>query len=723
MKSGMAVAGKAVLSALGAAATAIGTLGVNAVKAYAEQEQLVGGVETLFKTSSAQVISYANDAYKTAGLSANQYMETVTSFSASLLQSLDGDTAKAAEVSNRAIIDMSDNANKMGTSMESIQNAYQGFAKQNYTMLDNLKLGYGGTKSEMERLIADAAKMTDVQKELGITVDGSSTSFGNIVNAISVMQASLGIAGTTSREAATTISGSVGMMKTAWQNLVAGLADDNANLGQLINNVVESAGTAAENILPRVMTVLSGIGTAVTTFAPMITSMLGGIFTDVLPGLVSSAGNLVLGIVSALTSNLPQIATAAISIVTELATGLGSALPTLIPAAVEAIITIVTALLDNVPQLVSAAAELIVGLATGLINAIPQLIQAAPAIIAALGTALIGAIPEILSAAWEIMQALGQALYDAAPASLQNVIDAIGNAFREAWETVKVVWDAVAPYFQALWAGIQAVWNAVAPFFKAVFQSAWDGIKTIWTAATGFFSAVWNSIAAVFSVVRSVLTGDFQGAWDGIRSIVGTWAAYFANVWNAIKAHFANVASFFGTAFASAKSAITNAVSSIPSYFSQLWQNIKNVFNNVGAWFSSVGQAIVNGIRNGISAGWSALTGFVAEKAKGLLNAAKSALGIASPSKVFRDEVGVMLAKGISQGFTLEMPRTIKDIQRQLDFTKSLNVPSGTVSRETHGGIGGGVTIIQNIYSEAKTAADLMREARWEAQKAVLTGV
>lgn len=619
LKSGMAVAGKAVLTAVGAAATAIGKLGVEAIKAYADQEQLVGGVETLFKSSASEVINYANNAYKTAGLSANQYMETVTSFSASLIQSLGGDTAAAASVADRAIVDMSDNANKMGTSMESIQNAYQGFAKQNYTMLDNLKLGYGGTKSEMERLIADAAKMIDVQKELGITVDGSSTSFGNIVNAISVMQASLGIAGTTSREAATTISGSVGMMKTAWQNLVAGLADDNADLGQLINNVVESAGTVAENVLPRVMTVLSGIGTAITNVAPMISTVLGGLFTDVLPGLVSSAGTLVLTLVSAITENLPQIATAAISIITELATGLGAALPELIPAAVEAIITIVNTLIENIPELVGAAAEIIVGLATGLINALPQLIEAAPQIIMELVAALIGAIPEILGAAWEIMQALGQALYDAAPAELQGVIDAIGNAFRQAWETVKVIWNGVT--------------------------------------------------------------------------------SYFSNVWNNIKAVFSSVASFFSEKFSAAKSAISSAVSSIPAIFTQLWGKIKSVFTSVGQWFRSVGQGIVNGIRNGILAGWSALTGFIRDKAKSLLDAAKSALGIASPSKVFRDEVGVMLARGIASGFDIEMPKTIRDMQRQLDFTGSLGIPtaSASVSGASGGGFGSGGQIVLNI--------------------------
>ena len=217
-KKGMAVAAASV----GGLAASFGAITKASLDSVASLEQNIGGVETLFKKSADTVIKNANRAYETAGMSANEYMSTVTSFSASLLQSLGGDTKKAASYADRAIIDMSDNANKMGTSMELIQNAYQGFAKQNYTMLDNLKLGYGGTKEEMARLIQDASEMTDVQKKLGITVDDSSMSFGNIVNAISVMQESLGIAGTTSDEAATTIEGSMNAAKAAWDNFLNG---------------------------------------------------------------------------------------------------------------------------------------------------------------------------------------------------------------------------------------------------------------------------------------------------------------------------------------------------------------------------------------------------------------------------------------------------------------------------------------------------------------------
>lgn len=254
---GLQTAAKIGTAAVTAAATAVSVLLKKSIQNYAEYEQLVGGVETLFKNSSATIMGYANDAFRTAGMSANEYMSTVTSFSASLLQGLGGDTAQAAEIANLAITDMSDNANKMGTDMAAIQNAYQGFAKQNYTMLDNLKLGYGGTASEMARLINDSGVLGDTIEVTAETVN--SVSFDNIIKAINVVQTQMGITGTTAKEAMTTIQGSVAATKAAWTNLVTGIADENADLDVLINNFAESASTALGNILPRIKQVISGI--------------------------------------------------------------------------------------------------------------------------------------------------------------------------------------------------------------------------------------------------------------------------------------------------------------------------------------------------------------------------------------------------------------------------------------------------------------------------------
>ena len=274
LKSALTALGGGAAVAVAAATTAAVALGKASLEGYAEYEQLIGGVETLFKDSAGTVQEYAANAYKTAGLSANEYMETVTSFSASLLQSLGGDTEKAAQYADKAITDMSDNANKMGSSMESIQTAYQGFAKQNYTMLDNLKLGYGGTKSEMERLILDAEKLDSSFKASRDTNGDLAMSYSDIVDAIHIVQTDMGITGTTAKEASTTIQGSLQSAKAAWSNLVVGIADENANLEELVNNFVESVVTAGQNILPRIEIILQGmsqmLSQAGTTFIPLI---------------------------------------------------------------------------------------------------------------------------------------------------------------------------------------------------------------------------------------------------------------------------------------------------------------------------------------------------------------------------------------------------------------------------------------------------------------------
>lgn len=315
---GLGVAAKVGAAAVTAAATAIATVTKSAVENYAEYEQLVGGVETLFKDSAGTVMQYAENAYKTAGLSANDYMDTVTSFSASLLQSLGGDTAAAADMADMAITDMSDNANKMGTDMTSIQNAYQGFAKQNYTMLDNLKLGYGGTKEEMQRLIDDANALNAAQ---GKATDYSIDSFADIVSAIHDVQTEMDITGTTAKEASTTIEGSINSAKAAWQNWLTALGDSNADIQGKTDELVSAIGTAAHNILPVVEQVLSSIGQALATK---------------LPELLSQA-------VSFVISNLPQIVILGLQLIVALIEGLGQGFEQLISMmdawAQEAIVT------------------------------------------------------------------------------------------------------------------------------------------------------------------------------------------------------------------------------------------------------------------------------------------------------------------------------------------------------------------------------------------------
>lgn len=430
LKGGLATAAKAGAAALTAAATGISILTKKSIDGYAEYEQLVGGVETLFKNSADKVMEYANRAYETAGLSANEYMDTVTSFSASLLQGLGGDTEKAAEVANQAVIDMADNANKMGTSMEMIQNAYQGFAKQNYTMLDNLKLGYGGTATEMARLINDSGVLGDTVEVTADTVN--SVSFDKMIEAIHVIQDQMGITGTTAEEAASTIEGSVNMMKSAWSNLVTGIADDNADLDQLIENFTYSVSKAAENIIPRIEKILTGFGDLIVKLAPVITAQLPSFVSTVLPPLVAAATELINGLIAALPSIVqslidvvptiiqsfvdiaPTFLEALLQITAQVIQGVAEKLPEIMAAfasAIPALVEILTSP-DNLVALIEASAMFIVALVEGLVNSLPTLLDEAPKIIKNLASAFIQSIGYIGEAAIEIGIALVKGIWE-----------------------------------------------------------------------------------------------------------------------------------------------------------------------------------------------------------------------------------------------------------------------------------------------------------------------
>lgn len=332
----LATAAKVGAVAITAAAAGVAALTKSAISEYADYEQLVGGVDTLFKDSSKKVQDYAANAYKTAGLSANEYMETVTSFSASLLQSLDGDTEAAADKADMAITDMSDNANKMGTDMASIQNAYQGFAKQNYTMLDNLKLGYGGTKEEMERLLRDADELSD---EFDLLSDENGElvySYGDIVDAIHIVQTNMGITGTTAAEASSTIQGSVNSVKGAWHNLLVGLSDGNQDLDELIDQFVDSIFTAADNILPRISTTLDGILKLVNTVASKILPTVIQEISQKLPDLIETGAEIIFALADGITNNLDAILDSCVKVILKLVPKIAKAFSDLVPKIAKA---------------------------------------------------------------------------------------------------------------------------------------------------------------------------------------------------------------------------------------------------------------------------------------------------------------------------------------------------------------------------------------------------
>lgn len=511
------IAGQAIVAGVKAVAGAVKNIGEAAIQSYGEYEQLVGGVETLFKSSADTVMQYAANAYKTAGMSANEYMDTVTSFSASLLQSLGGDTDKAAQKADQAITDMADNANKMGTGMEMIQNAYQGFAKQNYTMLDNLKLGYGGTKEEMERLLADAEKLSGQKFDI--------SSYSDIVDAIHVVQTEMGITGTTAAEAASTIEGSGGSAKAAWANLITGIADDNADLDTLIGNFVSSVETAAGNIIPRVSAILGGISQLVTSASTTIIPMVITTITDNLPSLLQAAAALVGALGQGIIDSLPAITQAAIDILFFLSNGLIENLPTLIDGIVQVTMTIVQMLTspDFLTQLIETAILLITTLAQGLIDAIPQLIAAVPLIIGNLLAAIIVELPNIIQMGIDLLFALIDGIIKCIPelvAAVPTLIIAFINGIVNNLDKIilagpQIIVSLITGIIGAIPELIAAVPRIIAAIADTIRNYDWGGI------GKNIVRGLKNGIAGMWGNIKSWFSDKVNGLVSGVKKILG----------------------------------------------------------------------------------------------------------------------------------------------------------------------------------------------------------
>ena len=502
-------------TAIAGVSTAFAGLVTASVNARGELEQQIGGIETLFTnelgSASETVIKNANNAYKTAGMSAIDYMSTATSFSASLLQSLGNDTKKAAEVTDMAITDMSDNANKMGTSMESIQWAYQGFAKQNYTMLDNLKLGYGGTKTEMERLLKDAQKITGIKYDI--------SNLSDVYNAIHVIQGELGITGTTAKEASETLQGSFSSMKAAWNNFLSGsgnlgqvadtLTDVVKNIVRLLNEAIPQIMESISSALPELLTlggeILNQIMIGITTYLPqlmgtagqVLNSLIQGIITYLpqiipvamqviqqlitgiityLPQLMPAVVQIVQQIITILVECLPQILLMGEEIIIQLIAGIAQMLPELIPQALNCILTLVNGIIENLDLIADTGVELIIGLAEGLINAIPQLIDKIPIIIQKLKQVIIKNLPKIIEMGIRLLVELGAGLIAAIPqliAMIPQIIGAIINAFFE------TDWGEIGKQLlQGLLNGFSNAGNIIWSAIKKVGNSMISGIKS-----------------------------------------------------------------------------------------------------------------------------------------------------------------------------------------------------------------------------------------------------
>ena len=491
----MKVLGKGVLATTGAVATGGVKLIKSVSSSYGALQQSIGGIETLFGKSADKVIKNANNAFTTAGISANDYMQQVTSFSASLLQSLGGDTEKACDSADMAIRDMADNANKMGTSMEMIQNAYQGFSKQNYTMLDNLKLGYGGTKTEMERLLKDAQKITGIKYDI--------SNLNDVYQAIHVIQQELGITGTTALEAGETIEGSFNSLGASWQNFLAGLGNPDADMKQLVNNLAKGISGAVKNVipvinnmvqvLPTVMDSLIGaiesmLPTLIQTFTELITKVIDAI-VKLLPQFIPLAIQCILTVTQALLENLPLIIDAGIQLILGLAKGISDALPQLLPIIITVVEEIVNLLISNLPLIVEIGVELILALIKGLTVATPQLVDMIPVLVENLITTLISNLPLIIECGIKIIMALGEGIIKSTPSLLKLIPKLIDSIIRGFSKDVSKMFGVGKSFTSSLFSGIKSSFGGILEFFSKMINKIGD----MWGKFTSWIKSVFKT--------------------------------------------------------------------------------------------------------------------------------------------------------------------------------------------------------------------------------------
>lgn len=587
---GAAVAAwKLAVAGLGAVTGAVTAVGGAALNAYADYEQLSGGVETLFGSSASTLKGYADEAYRTAGMSANQYMTQATSFAASLVQSVGGDTAKAAEYANMAMIDMSDNVNKMGSDMQSVQDAYQGFAKQNFTMLDNLKLGYGGTKEEMQRLIADANKL---RAEQGKTADLTIDSYADIVEAIHTVQEEMGITGTTAKEASTTISGSIGMAKAAWTNFLTGLGRDDVDFSQLTNQLLESIGAVAKNVAPRVAI----IGKSIIQAFPSVLSGLGSVLAPIVSEALSTAWNIAVQALAGLGIKLPTVDSSQFM------------------AAFQQVASFVGAAIDGIKGAVST-------LASAFAPAFAAMQAALAPIIAQVSSALLPAL-SVLGAA---LGNLAAAVLPVISAAIQAMAPVIATAIGAVVSLASTISTGLAPVIN----GIASLIQAVLPVIQQLFTQWGASIQAVVSAAFTFVESVvtsaMNVINAVIGTVLALIKGDWEGVWNGVLNILqAVWDGMIATVQSCIQlvsstidsalsfikgvwnSAWSALGSFLDSAWDGFVSAVTGGNEQVMSILGGLPGKIIGLFADAGSWLIDSGRALLQGFADGVmgAVGW-----------------------------------------------------------------------------------------------------------------------
>lgn len=680
------------------AVDALANLGKSALDSVGQLEQNVGGVETLFGDAADAVIASADRAYQTADMSANDYMSTVTSFSASLLQSLGGNTEEAAKVADMAIIDMADNANKMGTSMDMIQNAYQGFAKQNYTMLDNLKLGYGGTKTEMERLLADAEKLTGVKYDIN--------NLNDVYQAIHAVQEEMGITGTTAKEAASTLEGSMASAKAAWDNFMNGSGD--------ADQLADAFATAADNIVKNLAEIIPRFAETLPALGGAIIAQIPGLVAAIVPA-VLSAGQSVLKqlqdavlnfdfagtadkVVQMITGfiegdGLGSLLDTLATIFTGIVNGISSMLPSLLPALIELISYVVTSLLDQLPAILDCALELILGLAQGILAALPVLIEALPEVISSIVEFLISAVPQILDAGIELLMAL----VDALPVIIDALVDALPQIIRATVTALIAAAPQIAKAgIKLLGALIEAIPVIVVELAEAVPDIV-AAIIDVLAELPGLIGEVFDEVVTdlvewgqqMLSNASTAMSNMLSKVSGIIQELPGKIWTHLVNTVNKVVAWGQRMVSNASTAASNMLSKVSSTLQQLPGkvwdYLSQaaqkvvtwgtqlaqkgaaaatqLFSSIVNGLSSLPSKMAEIGSNIVSGIWNGISSGWNWLTNKVSSLARSLLGAAKDALGIHSPSKEFADEVGRWIMPGVGKGLDKSMPATLKDMK------------------------------------------------------------
>lgn len=559
---GAATAAVAGFTALTGAVTAIGGA---ALSAYADYEQLVGGVDTLFGSASQTLQGYAAEAYKTCGMSANQYMTQATSFAASLVSSCSGDVAKAADYANMAMGDMSDNVNKMGSDMTDVQNAYQGFAKQNYTMLDNLKLGYGGTQAEMKRLIDDANKLRAEQgKNADLTID----SYADVVEAIHTVQENMGITGTTAKEAATTISGSIGMAKAAWENFITGLGRDDVDFSQLTQQLLESIGAVATNVAPRV----AQIGQGIITAFPVVLSGLGTVLAPVVSEALSTAWNIAVNALAGIGIHLPNVDSSQMlsginaamdaakllltdpaaflekgnQLVQSVGSGIRAGVPKIVSEGLNILTSLSQAFLTGFPQIVSMGGQLVLSLVQGLMDSLPSLIEQGPQIVSNIANGISAAAGVLLDTGLQIIVAIGTGLVNAVPTLLANIP-----------QILQAVWDAFIAYQ--------------------------------WVTLGGtLVTSIGEGIAALGSQIPTKLKGFFDQAVNHAGEFVSNMAAKGLQAGSDFLLNIA--------------ATLSQMPGRVAGWFSEIIFNAASLVSSLGAKASAAGQGFLSGIQGGFNA-------------------------------------------------------------------------------------------------------------------------